>query len=152
MTPQCHAHDDSGTCCGPIKAHDWEVCCACTAAAACTASSCSLRARALCDCLRDERFSKRALSTVGSPIATQRLVSVSPIRAPQDTPEILAWLNPPYDDDAPMTSSFITRRKLIVESTPEAGSTDLRHRQSLIKSCRACIVTRAAWRCNTAHG
>ena len=48
--------------------------------------------------------------------------SVSPIRAPQDTPEILTWLNLPYDDDTPMPSSFTTRRKLAVESTPEAGS------------------------------
>ena len=47
--------------------------------------------------------------------------SVSPIRAPQDTPEILAWLNLPYDDDTPMPTSFVTRRKLIVESTPEAN-------------------------------
>ena len=47
--------------------------------------------------------------------------SVSPIRAPQDTPEILAWLNLPYDDDTPMPTSFVTRRRLIVESTPEAN-------------------------------
>ena len=49
--------------------------------------------------------------------------SISPIRAPQDTPEILAWLNLPYDDvdDTPMPTSFITRRKLIdiIESTPD---------------------------------
>ena len=45
--------------------------------------------------------------------------SVSPIRAPQDTPEILAWLNLPYDDDIPMPTSFVTRRRLVVESKPE---------------------------------
>ena len=56
--------------------------------------------------------------------------SVSPIRAPQDTPEILAWLHLPFGDDTPMPSSFkfTTRRnmrcklKLTVESTPEADS------------------------------
>ena len=48
--------------------------------------------------------------------------SVSPIRAPQDTPEILAWLNLPYDDDTPMPTRFITHHKLIVESTPDADS------------------------------
>ena len=45
--------------------------------------------------------------------------SVSPIRAPQDTPEILPWLNLPYDDGTPMPTSFVTRRRLVVESTPE---------------------------------
>ena len=48
--------------------------------------------------------------------------SVSPIRAPQDTPEILDWRRLPYDDDTPMPTSFTTRRKLTVESTPEAES------------------------------
>ena len=48
--------------------------------------------------------------------------SVSPIRAPQDTPEILEWLHLPYDDDTPMPQSFLTRRKLVVESTPDADT------------------------------
>ena len=52
--------------------------------------------------------------------------SVSPIRAPQDTPEILEWLHLPYDGDTPMrmpqSTSVLTRRKLIVEGAPDAGS------------------------------
>ena len=48
--------------------------------------------------------------------------SVSPIRAPQDNPEILEWIHLPFDDDTPIPSSFTTCRKLTVESTPAADS------------------------------
>ena len=63
-----------------------------------------------------------ATSSQALPEMSMASNSVSPIRAPQDTPEISAWLNPPYGDETPMPTSFITRRKLIVESTPDAGS------------------------------
>ena len=36
-------------------------------------------------------------------------------------PRNISLANLPYDDDTPMPTSFITRRKLTVESTPEAN-------------------------------